>query len=143
LVIWAEAAFKTASSPPPPENEPVRRSETKGQLPQRKGWPGTKRLTSAREANISATVWTRVPASAAGAVAPACAAIATLTGKPARAASIATALFSEPKRRGGTMAQQLAVEKGRARNRPSPPSTTCSGSLKPVPIGLVVPAMQA
>ena len=66
-----DAAPSSACSAPPPLNAPVRRSETNAQLPRMTGWPGFSRLMIVSDANPSAQTWARVPASAAGAVAPA------------------------------------------------------------------------
>jgi hypothetical protein len=75
---------------------PLRRSETKGQGPKAMGVPGTTSCTSSSAARPSAVTWARVPARAAGAVAPAWGAITAQTGAPSRVAARQTSLFSSP-----------------------------------------------
>ena len=93
-----------------------------------------------------------VPASAAGAVAPACPADSSSTGMPPRTASsrqwqASTANFS-----GGTTKQFDWLTNGRARHLSSPPATACSmwkeasrcsAATQLEPTCLVVPMMLA
>ena len=69
-MICAAAAAIKASSPLPPEKDPVLRSVTKGQGPKITGWPGFIRSISIRLASVSAKTCTNEPARAAGDVAP-------------------------------------------------------------------------
>ena len=61
----------SASSPLPPEKEPVRKSLMNGQIAKLIGQPGLMKLTIAKHASPSAVTWASVPANVAGAVAPA------------------------------------------------------------------------
>ena len=85
------------------------------------GHPGEIRLTMATQANVSATVWTSVPAKVAGAVAPACGGTAKSTVKPSLAVSIMISIFSRPIRSGETMGHPPKITEGLFIKLPSPP----------------------
>ena len=70
-------------------------------------------------ASASAVHCASAPASAAGAVAPACGAVQALTGSPRRAASHSTAEVSGPKRSGETIGTHADRRERRRRNAPS------------------------
>ncbi len=93
------------------------------------GQPCFTRFTTARQARVSAASCTKVPASGAGAVAPAWGATAMSLTRPMRLVSIRTPRLSSPKRKGETMGQPPKTQKGRAMKRPSPPSTRSKKSM--------------
>ena len=126
---------------------PVRRSETKHQVPKIAGCPGLIALTYTRPARHSATSCARAPASAAGAVAPAWPAESNSTGMPPRTATSRHLHASVANFMGGTTKQFDWLTNGRSRHCCSPPAircsisseaSTCSGCTQLLPTCLVV-----
>ena len=85
------------------------------------GQPGRIKFTIATHASVSATVWTNVPASVAGAVAPACGGTAKSTVSPNFAVSMRISIFSRPIRNGETIGHPPKITDGFFINEPSPP----------------------
>ena len=104
------------------------------------------------DASVSAQPWASVPASAAGAVAPAWGPVWQWIGMPASIAAQATSRLSFAKVMGDTTVVACTVQKGRLANRPSPPASassrgmsfaTCAPRVMLVAMCFFVPAAQA
>ena len=148
---WAQAADRMPCSGEPPDMAPVRRSETKGQVPRIAGAPGLIAFTYTSPPRHSAQAWDTVPARHGGAVAPACPAESSNTGIPPSTATRRHSRASSANFIGGTTKQFDWLTKGRARQASSPPATICNNlsvfsrccaSVQALPTCLVVPMMQ-